>query len=911
MVACSWQGEGPVSSQEAFFEGLWAGTCPDAVVRDVDAGLAREILEQLGPEYAKPSAKKAIPMAVSELLATAAEMPSNFFVSGAIPALYQHQERAVIDALSRWPVRVLLADEVGLGKTFEAAAVMAFLVRFCGVEKALILTPKAVLKQWQEELHEHFGIEAWLFDSSAKCYVAPDGRIKKIGSANPIGDKAPGIALMSAQYARGSGKQKSVFERAGAILPDLLVLDEAHAARVSTDLGGSPKATRLYNALENVAGKIPHVVLATATPMQKDAAEYHAILKVLGLPNALKKSRQYLTSLNLIASDGLPSTADAYTAGKILRSTAAMMRPSLDELEGDERAALAGLLEMPEEAERFEVSDYVGENWHVLKKTLVKLHPAHLLTVRNTRRSLEQVGYSFPKRNLVAEAIPDSADVQLFYMEVEDYIANRYFSVERALHPDKEMSVGFVRVSYQQRLASSLHSCEESVRRRFEKLKALKDALDAHPSSIADIGGLTGVSDLDELELDEDSSRGGELTEILGSVGDDVDLDDLLHATTLEMTELATLLKKARRLLDELGDLKLSQAIRIAERHLEVGDKVLLFSRYTDTVDALTSLFARHCGDGVPFGVYIGQKSVRVVGSTETPVTKSQMKKGLESGDIPIVFCSDAASEGLNLQAARVLINVDVPWTPARLEQRIGRVARLGQRAPEVEIYNLWYPNSVEAKMYARIQSRLDETNIAVGEFPEVVAEKILDSIVAGGDEDGVYEFQEIRGSVQARALSSLWSDRDPSKTTSRMIREKLMSICAEHFESEDAGNGSRVFRMHDGRLVQLSPDEGRPDSVSLSSLPWSQICDEVEGVSKLVDPEGRPAAYALDGYDNRWVDQEYVADLAAGGFLPECALTTGFPKMLPDMDALDLSYALKEVQVPAKPAFWPPRSKE
>ena len=139
---------------------------------------------------------------------------------------------------------------------------------------------------------------------------------------------------------------------------------------------------------------------------------------------------------------------------------------------------------------------------------------------------------------------------------------------------------------------------------------------------------------------------------------------------------------------------------------------------------------------------------------------QNSLKKALFAKTVRIVFCSDAASEGLNLQAARVLINVDVPWTPARLEQRIGRIARLGQVASEVEVYNVWYPYSVEARMYHRIQKRLEGTNLAIGEYPEVVAASIKKAILDGEDEDnaGLAQLNEIRNSYQLSALEALWN---------------------------------------------------------------------------------------------------------------------------------------------------------
>lgn len=105
-----------------------------------------------------------------------------------------------------------------------------------------------------------------------------------------------------------------------------------------------------------------------------------------------------------------------------------------------------------------------------------------------------------------------------------------------------------------------------------------------------------------------------------------------------------------------------------------------------------------------------------------------------------------------------MLINVDVPWTPSRLEQRIGRIARLGQRAKEVDVYNVWYPNSIEAKMYHRIQNRLMQANIAIGEFPEVMANAIKKSVLSGVDEDprDIQELKDLRNSYQIKSLEAL-----------------------------------------------------------------------------------------------------------------------------------------------------------
>ena len=551
LVVNSWEIPDAVDDQEAFFSSLWTNNNDDATVVEISEDVAAVIMDALGNQYSNPKrqivrrAKK-----VESAMDEASKMPSNFFVSGHIPALYQHQERAVIDALSRWPVRVLLSDEVGLGKTFEAAATATFLVEYCGVNRVLILTPKAVLQQWQDELADNFGIEAWLYDSTAKEYRSPHGESRKIGNSNPIGSKAPNIMLMSAQFARGGAGRKSIFERSGAILPDLLVLDEAHSARVSQDISGKRKATRMYAMLEGVLSKIPHVVFATATPMQKNLEEYHAMLKLLGLPKPWQNAKSYSTSLNLIANTAVPSIDDAYKAGKLLRSTIGMMKPSLMYLDNAERLVLDGLLALGDEADSFDVANYVRENWTDFQGAFVKLHPAHLLTVRNTRRSLAEIGYRFPKRLLNDEPITNSDRVQLFYGKVGGYITNFFFSVERALNPDKSLNTGFVKISYQQRVASSLHSCRESLRRRLQKMKSIEAGI--KKTGLADsttFKGFVGLNEFDAIDEDESIRFDEDLLDLLNPENNDLDIETLRRAIDLEITSISPLIKEVDELI--------------------------------------------------------------------------------------------------------------------------------------------------------------------------------------------------------------------------------------------------------------------------------------------------------------------------------------------------------------------------
>ena len=901
MVAKSWEQKEAVAVQEDFFSSLWDNKRDDAITIDVTEETADIIKKGLGTFCYNPNNNNAEKV---DLIKTSSSMLSNFFVSGDIPALYVHQERAVIDALSRWPVRVLFSDEVGLGKTFEVAATMSYMLKYCGVKRVLILTPKSVLKQWQDELKEHFNLNVWRFDSGNKSYLDSYDNVRYWGNKNPIGSGSPDIILMSAQYARGSGKNGSIFAKDGALLPELLILDEAHSARVSKDISGKSKKTQVYSMLESVSNKIPHVILATATPMQKEAGEYHSLLKLLGLPKPWQRNQFYLKSLDLIGCSECTSLSDLSCAASMLYITMENLNPAIDKLNDEQKQVLSQLMEI-KGSDTLIITNYVHDNWSVIRQLLILLHPAHLLTVRNTRRSLTEIGYKFPDRKLTPISIPDSMEIEMFYDRVNSYLSNKCFTIEEILFPDRKISIGFVRVSYQQRVASSLYSCKKSLERRFEKINALKENLKRFLSSkTASIDNPAGIDDIDLddfMDEDYDDTFDLDLSK--------VNVSALQQAIAIESTSIYQLLKGANSLLEERKDLKIKKSVELAKKCLNEKDKVLVFSRYTDTIDTIIDEF---CLLGLDkyykYGVYTGAKSCIVANGKEQQCDKNDLKRGLFSGEIRIVFCSDAASEGLNLQAARILINVDVPWTPARLEQRIGRVARLGQLADEVVIYNVWYPNSIEARMYNRIEKRLKESKIAIGQFPDVVAKKIRTAIMNGDDKDdlGLNELLEIRNSKQVSALEELWSQTG-NVTESEMMRERLLSVCSMYFNQigTDLGGMIRIYETPDGSKYRLTSKSGMTESISLKSKIWEnhKFMDESISVVKNSNQEPLYFTFDVEG-ETKVLRHSSIPKVIMKEKLDGNDILTGYPPMLPNSKCLDLAYAV-ECKLKPAPIYW------
>lgn len=338
-------------------------------------------------------------------------------------------------------------------------------------------------------------------------------------------------------------------------------------------------------------------------------------------------------------------------------------------------------------------------------------------------------------------------------------------------------------------------------------------------------------------------------------------------------------------------------------------DKVLVFSRYTDTIDALLDEFKiLGLNKHYKYGVYTGANSCIVSGEIEMPCDKNDIKRGLFSGEIRIVFCSDAASEGLNLQAARILINVDVPWTPARLEQRVGRIARLGQIADEVVIYNVWYPNSIEARMYHRIQKRLENSNLAIGEFPDVIAKKIRSAIMNGEDNEnlGLNELLEIRNSKQIAALEELWS-KSGNGSESEMMRERLMEICSKYCKLIDTEYDGivKILETSDGTRYKLTSKSGMAESISLKSNIWKHFKFCNNSLTVVRDSGQRPAYFSINqNGKNSALKHSSVPKVILKKTLNGDDVLTSYPPMLPNSKMLNLSYAI-ECELKPSPIYW------
>ena len=784
------------------FERIWRGERVDLEVRELGKDFATQLLKALNVVIERPKPERPS-NAAHKVLILLRESPEFAFANVAKAALFPHQERALRDAASRWPIRVLLADEVGLGKTIEAGSMVSYANRFLGARRILILTPAGLRRQWQSELLTHFGIDSWRYESDRSIFIGPRDEERSAERGTPL-NGAPDVVIVSWQLARGPWQDRGVFEHS-TWKPDLILVDEAHSARRTRGTDKKFKTTLVWKMIQKLGAGCPHLVLLTATPMQIQIEEYHGLLMLLGMPEWWLDADKFIALLANIErfkpQNELAPTkqvAEGISHGLSMHAV-----PELC-LHHEQTLSLEALFPLPLSIPKAVALMDKGD---ILRNLAILASPPAVLTVRNTRRGLESVGYKFPKRHFFAPPLALDKSGTNFLRRISTFLDVAYGKVELALGITNAGVNGFIHSGYQQRLVSSLFSAQRTLMNRATKLEALLKTGRWNGDNISD----------DELDDDASDSR-------KRPAADYARLESAKQHARIELQYIKEMRQNLADSIASGGDPKLAKLKEIIVNGLEAGDSLLVFSRFTDTVDACIDAVGDSVlsgGDG--YGKYVGGESWICIRGERVKTDKAGLCDALRRGRIKVVFCSDAASEGLNLQAARRLVNVDVPWNPARLEQRIGRIARLGQRAVEVEITNLWYPGTVEEQMYTRLLARQELYSLAVGEFPDVVGESIRAQIRPDQPLDfgaAEHRLNELRFKAEMIALQRVWAEKKSGEdSVGGEFRKALFSLVKKLLSAKAwpvKESGPALSFDLDGEEVTVDSSAGQEDSLTV-----------------------------------------------------------------------------------------------
>ncbi|MGE0441430.1 MAG: helicase-related protein [Gemmatimonadales bacterium] len=556
-----------------------------------------------------------------------------------------HQITAVYEAmLPRQPLRFLLADDPGAGKTIMAGLLIKELIARGDLKRCLIVCPGSLVEQWQDELHRRFHLP---FE------ILTNDKLEAARTGNWFLENDLAIARLD-KLSRNEDVQEKL--TAPDCRYDLIVCDEAHKLS-ATFFGGEVKYTKRYRLAQVLSGITRHFLLMTATPHNGKEEDFQLFLALL---------------------DG-------------------------DRFEGKFRDGV----------HQVEVSDLMRR---MVKENLLKFDGTPLFP--------ERIAYTVPYKLSDAEA--------RLYRDVTAYVREEFNRAEALQNDKRAGTVGFALTILQRRLASSPEAIFQSLHRRRERLeKRLREVElmqrgGAVPSQAiaGPVLGADELEDLDEAPENEVEEAEEEVLDQATAAATQAELK-IEIATLQRLENLAAGVRRSgqdakwKELANLLSELFSQAGIgKVSDRIIPHGagpipkpipsprQKIVLFTEHRDTLNYL----ARQIGSllGRPNAV------VQIHGGLGREERRKAQESFLHDPEVQVLLATDAAGEGINLQRAHLMVNYDLPWNPNRLEQRFGRIHRIGQ-TEVCHLWNLVAEETREGDVYRRLLEKLEEARQALG----------------------------------------------------------------------------------------------------------------------------------------------------------------------------------------------------
>ena len=644
-------------------------------------------------------------------------------------------------------VRLLLADEVGLGKTLSLAA-SAMLAALLGDGPVLILCPSTLTFQWQVELKDRLGIPSAVWLSARKEWVDWNGHVIKTRGAADVVESPYRIAIVSTGLIVHDSVERAALleERYGTV-----VLDEAHKARRGSQLGhNDSEANNLLDFLQRIGKRTKHLLLGTATPIQTEAYELWDLLAALNVNVEFVLGRapasywiDWERALPFVKGEQFPSSEQE--TWELLRNP---LPPAGEDILF---AALRNQLDLADQ--RFVVDkgygslDYLQQESvrRAMDEEFFRLHnPIVRHTVLRRRQTLEEQGLlekvaveihpnphrpgnPYPGQSFVGLGLMTNHPFNLAYAAAEKFTT--------ALGA-RTKAAGFMKSLLLQRICSSFASGRDTAQRMLDR-RLLEDEEDAERLQRA----------LDALTPQE----AGHLRTIVDELSRPEACDPKLDAVRYFLTQ---------HRID-------------GKTWLEHG--CIVFSQYYDTAYWVAEELARSLPDKV-VAVYAGVgKSGLFHGDKFSSVERDEIKTAVKKREIHLVVATDAACEGLNLQTLGTLINVDLPWNPSRLEQRLGRIKRFGQARRTVDMLNLVYHSTRDEQVYAVISRRLKDKHDIFGGLPDTIKDDWIENIEQLEEKMDQYIHlrEKAQNAFELRYQSAVESDQNRWELCSKVLARR------------------------------------------------------------------------------------------------------------------------------------------
>jgi len=606
--------------------------------------------------------------------------------------VWEHQKyfvKLAFDAhRGSYGARFVLADMVGLGKTMQLA-MSAMLMALYGDKPVLILVPKPLLWQWQDEMKNLLDVptavwngKRWIDENGIEYPVTGATGIKKC--PRQVGIVSQGLITRKSEAA----------ECLKELTYECVIVDEAHRAR-RKNLGPDrenekPDPNKLLAFLYEISPRTKSLLLATATPVQLYPVEAWDLLNVLAVENEFVLGNTWSHWRKAEAALGVVIGRNALPED-VLDLWGWIRNPLPPASEDRNFEMIRRSLKLPDS-----MAVASGDAWEKLKKPdqrrvqdlsrdLAERHnPFIRHIVRRTREYLEttidpQTGEPYLKPvkvELFGES--DKEAIRLL-----PYLKDAYDLAEEfcQLLGSRMRGAGFLKTLLLRRVGSTIYA----------GMNTAKNMLD----------------DWEDIEEEDDSDE------------EVVEVEKLKSLTSAEREILQAFVNALEANQERDPKYQVVVDVLLHRGWLEAG--CIIFSQYFDSIFWLANQLSQELPQET-IGVYAGgQKSGIISGGVFTRQEREELKQMVRRGEIRLLLGTDAASEGLNLQRLGTLINLDLPWNPTRLEQRKGRIQRIGQLRDIVYVYNMRYKGSVEDRVHELLSDRLAAIHQMFGQIPDVL----------------------------------------------------------------------------------------------------------------------------------------------------------------------------------------------
>ncbi|TCA43561.1 helicase [Rhizobium leguminosarum bv. viciae] len=752
-----WEDSSPdgVAWIEEEFEFLWRASreLPRAVIREVHRrGYRREVLFD---EIDDP-----------DDIAPAALIESPLYREGF--SLQPWQQGFLTECLRHYSnhgvVRLLLADEVGLGKTLSlgTAAVALCLLQDqskAGHKPVVIFAPATLCEQWQTEMIDKLGIPCARWETQKKVWLDHDDRAISPAGREQIA-RCPlriGIVSTGLMMRDSLEKQHLLGLRFG-----LIILDEAHKARSRQGFGrdaGTPN--ELLAFAKAVAERSDHVLLGTATPIQTRSEDLWDLMRILHqgkgrfvLGNDFARWHQPNEVLPIVS--GQTEIVELDRGWELLRSPLPVVN-STDELRA--------------------------------RRLFSAIRQDLGLSDRQTECSATLVDLSDDTREIFEEELEREVSGATFFQRENPFtrhiVLRKRADLEDAgllprigvdLHPDRQFIRDIHR--FDSLFEGKALRTNDDFREAYQEARVFGKALSQRGKG----GGF--MKNLMEQRICSSIVAGLNTARTLLSGRAIVEeteeqVVELAVETSEEKVALERLIERLERI---QSDPKLQAVVHFldAEKWLDHG--VIIFSQYYDTAKWVADSLASRYPD-LAIGLYAGASRSRLYQKKESvSIERETLKKMVAEHDLKIMVATDAACEGLNLQTLGTLINIDLPWNPTRLEQRIGRIKRFGQAREKVDMLNLVNEQTIDEKVYDRLSERMRDRFNLFGSLPDTIKDEWIDDIeTLGAKMDEYINAQreatgfDLRYKATAEPSDRDW--RDCTEVLSRRDVAQLMRV--------------------------------------------------------------------------------------------------------------------------------------